>query len=205
MRMTNGVAIGAALLLAAPAWAHAQSGLAERTGAIGGFGGTTFTSATTSPDVGGTLTFALTPHVHVLGEAGRLGNVLPSLSDSLFSIAGVRANAFYGEGGVRILATPRSPASPYAEATAGVARIGISSARFGDVGDLLLPAAFALMSRTGPVAGVGGGVLVRTGPLVFDVGYRYKQLYPPTAVELALGLGQQLRSHQVRAGVGVTF
>lgn len=201
MRKTYGVAIGIAVSLIAPAWAHA-----ENAGSIGGFGGMTIASSTsTTPNVGGTLTFALTPNIHVVGEAGRIGNVLPSLSDSLFSAAGVSASALYGEGGVRFLATPRSPVSPYAEATAGVARIGISSDRLGTVGNVLLPVAFSFMSRTGPVAGLGGGLLVRGGPIVFDVGYRYKQLYPPAAVEVALGLGQQLRSHQLRAGIGVSF
>ena len=203
MHKMYGAAIGIALSLFAPVRAHAQS---EAAGSLGGFGGMTISStSTSSPHVGGTLTFAVTPNIHVIGEAGRLGNVLPPLSDSLFSLAGVRASAFYGEGGVRFVGAPQSLVSPYAEATAGVARIGISSDRLGTVGDVILPAAFSFVPRTGPVVGVGGGVLVRTGPMVFDLGYRFKQLYPPDAVEIALGLGQQLRSHQLRAGIGVSF
>jgi hypothetical protein len=194
----------AMVCLLVPAWAHAQSGTRTRGSAVG-FGGMTLDASSTAPSVGGTLTVALTPNVHIVGEAGRLGNVLPSLSDSLFAVAGVRASAIYGEGGVRFVATPRAVVSPYAEATAGVARIGVSSDRFGTIGNVILPAAFSFVSRTGPVAGVGGGVVVHAGPMQLDVGYRYKQLYPPTAVEVALGLGQQLRSHQLRAGVGVSF
>lgn len=206
MNKVLGAAIAISLACFAPGAAWAQGTAARDVGVIGGFGGMSIDSASTAtPHLGGTITVALTPNIHIVGEAGRLGNVLPSLSDSIFSLAGVRASALYGEGGVRFVATPRSAVSPYAEATAGVARIGVSSDRLGTVGDLILPAAFSFMSRTGPVLGVGGGVLLRTGPMVFDVGYRYKQLYPPTAVEIALGLGQQLRSHQVRAGIGVRF
>mgnify|MGYP000421501534 CR=1 FL=1 len=53
--------------------------------------------------------------------------------------------------------------------------------------------------------GVGGGVLVRGGPVVFDAGYRYKQLFPNDVLGAVLGLGQPLRAHQVRAGIGVRF
>src|SRR5690606_36554940 len=105
---------------------------------------------------------------------------------SLLSFAGVKASAIYGEGGIRLVATPRSAVRPYAEATAGVARIGLSSSGLGTIGDLLVPAAFSFVSRTGPVAGVGGGVLVHTGSVVFDVGYRFMQLYPPDTLQAAL-------------------
>ena len=203
--MISRVVVGAALCLLAPAWASAQSGAPEGIGALGGFGGLTIDASSSSPNLGGTLTFALTPHIHVLGEGGRLGNVLPSRSDALFPLAGVKASAFYGEGGVRFLMTPRAAASPYVEGSAGVARINVSTASLGSIGDLLLPIGMSFVPRTGPVAGVGGGLLVRAGRAVVDVGYRYKQLSPPAALEAALGLGQQLRSHQLRAGIAVGF
>jgi opacity protein-like surface antigen len=194
-----------AVCLLAPHVAQAQGGAVEHAGAVVGFGGMTVDASNSSPNLGGTLTFALTPNVHVVGEVGRLGNVLPSLSNALYSTAGVRASAFYGEGGVRLLVAPRAIVSPYLEATAGVARIDVSTRSLGTIGDLLVPAALSFVPRTGPVAGAGGGVVLQTGRLMVDVGYRYKQLYPPTAIDVALGLGQELRSHQVRAGVGVRF
>jgi opacity protein-like surface antigen len=207
VRKTNRLTIASALALCllAPHMAEAQGGAGEHAGGIVGFGGMTIDASNSSPNLGGTLTFALTPHVHVVGEVGRLGNVLPSLSDALFSTAGVRASALYGEGGVRLLVAPRAIVSPYVEATAGVARIDVSTRSLGTIGDLVVPAALSFVPRTGPVAGAGGGVVLQAGRLMVDVGYRYKQLYPPTAIDVALGLGQELRSHQVRAGVGVRF
>ena len=204
VRKLKGVVIGMAACLLVPGWAHAQGGT-DRLGVFGGFGGLTIDAGTSSPNLGGTLTFALTPHVHLLGEAGRLGNVLPSRSDALFSLADVRASAFYGEGGVRFLFTPHATVTPYAEGTAGVARIGVSTPSLGSVGNLLVPTALSFVPRTGPVAGAGGGVLLHAGRAVFDLGYRYKQLYPPPALEAALGLGERLRSHQLRVGVGIGF
>ena len=194
-----------ALCVLTPAAARAQGAAPERIGGVVGFGGMTIDASHSSPNLGGTLTVALTPNVHVVGEVGRLGNVLPSLSDSLFSTVGVKASALYGEGGVRVLVAPRAMVSPYVEATAGVARIDVSTRSLGTIGDLLVPAALSFVPRTGPVAGAGGGVVLQAGRLMVDVGYRYKQLYPPTAIDVALGLGQELRSHQLRAGVGVRF
>ena len=95
--------------------------------------------------------------------------------------------------------------TPYAEATAGVARLDVSSSRLGPLAGGLTSAAIGLLGRNGPVAGGGGGVLFGAGPVVFDVGYRYKQFFPPEPLETALGLGQRLRSLQVRFGFGVRF
>ena len=130
-----------ALCVLTPAAARAQGAAPERIGGVVGFGGMTIDASSSSPNLGGTLTVALTPNVHVVGEVGRLGNVLPSLSDSLFSTVGVKASALYGEGGVRVLVAPRAIVSPYVEATAGVARIDVSTRSLGTIGDLLVPAA----------------------------------------------------------------
>lgn len=203
MRQAFGIALGTALYLLTPAALQAQS-----VGALEGFGGLTISDFdSTRPNVGGTLTFQLTPGVHVIAEAGRLGNVLPPLSDSLLSIStiGVNASAFYAEGGIRFLARPGSSVTPYGEATAGVARLNVSSDRLGGWGNVITDAALSFVGRTGPVAGVGGGLLLRTGPVLFDVGYRYKQLFPPELLGSLLGLGEDLQSHQVRVGVGVNF
>jgi opacity protein-like surface antigen len=104
-------------------------------------------------------------HVHVLGEAGRLGNVLPPLANAVFTVPGVRVSAFYGEGGVRA----------------------------------------AFLDRTSPTVGLGGGVLTQAGPFVLHVGYRYKELLNTGTLGTVLGLGQGLRTHEVRAGFGVRF
>jgi opacity protein-like surface antigen len=185
-----------------PAASEAQSG------AISGFGGVSINgSGSRTPDLGGNLAFELTPGVELIAEAGRVGNVLPPVADALFSATntGIRASALYAEGGVRFQLAPRSHVSPYAEATAGVARLDVTSTRLGPLAGGLTSAGIALLGRTGPVAGAGAGILIGAGPVVFDVGYRYKQFFPPQPLETVLGLGQTLRSHQVRVGFGVRF
>lgn len=185
-----------------PAASEAQSG------AVSGFGGVSINgSGSRAPDLGGNLAFELTPGVELIAEAGRVGNVLPPVADALFSATntGIRASALYAEGGVRFQLAPRSHVSPYAEATAGIARLDVTSTRLGPLAGGLTSAGIALLGRTGPVAGAGGGILIGAGPVVFDVGYRYKQFFPPQPLETVLGLGQTLRSHQVRVGFGVRF
>jgi hypothetical protein len=198
---------GAAALFAAvmmtPALAFAQGATA-----LGGFGGFTANALQSQrPSLGGTITFDVNRNVQVIGEAGRIGNVLPALSSTVFSAAqtGLRVSAFYGEGGVRFLAAPSSNVTPYAEATAGMARVDVNSTHLGGVGNLVTSLALGLVGRTSPMAGVGGGLLVRGGPVVFDVGYRYKQLFADDLLQVALGFGQPLRAHQFRAGIGVRF
>jgi opacity protein-like surface antigen len=198
---TLAAALGVCLLVPIPA-------SAQGAGAIGGFGGVSLGSSTSpTPDLGGTLSFRLTPGVELLAEAGRVGNVVPPLADALFSAtnSGIRASALYAEGGVRFKFAPASAVTPYAEATAGIARLDVSSSRLGPLANAAVSAALAFVGTTGPVAGGGGGVMINAGPLVFDVGYRYKQFFPSAPFETVLGLGQSLRSHQVRAGVGVRF
>lgn len=192
--------------LTAPAIASAQ-GAASVEG-FGGLGlGVSTVTQSQSPSLGGRLTFEVTPGIQVIGEAGRIGNVLPPLADAVFSLAqtDLRASAFYGEGGFRFLAAPHSKVSPYGEATAGIARLSVSSPKLGTIGNAAASIALTLAGRTEPVAGLGGGLLVRTGPVVFDFGYRYKQLFTDDVLRVALGFGEPLRTHQVRAGIGVRF
>ena len=202
MRRVSRSALIAALLLVVASAAHAQTG-----GTFQGFGGYSVGAlAAPAPSLGGTITLALTPNVHVIGEAGRLGNVLPPLSSAVFSVPGVKASAFYGEGGIRALAgNANSGFRPYVEGTFGAARLDISSTRLNGVGNALLDVGSAFIDRTSPTLGGGTGVLVQAGPIVFDVGYRYKQLLDTGALGTVLGLGQRLQTHEVRAGIGFRF
>jgi opacity protein-like surface antigen len=195
-------ALIAALPLVLASTAHAQTA-----GTFQGFGGYSVGSLSTpSPSLGGTLTLAVTPNVHVIGEAGRLGNVLPPLSSAVLSVPGVRVSAFYGEGGIRALAgNANSGFRPYVEGTFGAARLDVSSTRLNGVGNALLDVGTAFLDRTSPTLGVGGGVLAQAGPVVFDAGYRYKHLLDTGTLGTVLGLGQQLRTHEVRAGIGFRF
>ena len=201
MRYALGLAIGIVLLSAVPA-------RGQTAGAIEGFGGVSLSTADlATPNLGGTVSFAAIPNVHFIGEVGHLGNVLPPIADAVFSFAGtgLRASAFYAEGGVRLVGAPQSPVSPYGEATGGIARLNVSVSGLTGVAGAAASLATSYLDRSGPMAGVGAGVLFHAGPLLFDVGYRYKQIFAPEPLRSVLGLGQELRSNQVRVGIGMRF
>ena len=158
-------------------------------------------------DFGGGVAFEIAPGVQVLGEFGRLGNVMPKLLETglAFTRIDLTTSAFYGEGGVRLLAAPRSAASPYVEGTAGVAHLRFGARGLGSTTDALIRAALNLVDTRDPMFGAGGGILMRAGPLQVDLGYRYKKILSNSALSSVLGLGQDLQSHQVRLGAGVRF
>jgi hypothetical protein len=158
-------------------------------------------------DFGGRVSFDVVPAVQVFGEFGRIGNVMPSLLETglAFTRLDVTASAFYGEGGVRLLAAPRSAVSPYVEGTAGVAHLRFGARGLGSTTDAIVRAALNLVDTRDPVFGAGGGVLMRAGPLNVDVGYRFKRIVANSALSSVLSIGQELQSHQVRFGVGVRF
>ena len=80
-------------------------------------------------DFGGRVSFDVLPAVQVFGEFGRLGNVMPPLVETglAFTQLDLTASAFYGEGGVRLLAAPHSAVTPYVEGTAGVANLSFGA------------------------------------------------------------------------------
>jgi opacity protein-like surface antigen len=183
---------------------------AQERASLQGFGGLSLNSVTSdtfTPSVGGTLTVNVGPAVQIIGEAGRLDNVLPTLSTAAFNAAdiGLRLSALYGEGGLRLLMAPGSPITPYVEGTAGIAKLGVSTERFGAIGDAVGTIALHFVDRTAPTLGGGGGVLLRGGPVVFDLGYRYKQVFANDILRIGLGFGEQLHTHQARVGFGVRF
>ena len=79
-------------------------------------------------DFGGRVSLDVVPAVQVFGEFGRLGNVMPPLVETglAFTRLNLTASAFYGEGGVRLLAAPHSAVTPYVEGTAGVANLALA-------------------------------------------------------------------------------
>jgi hypothetical protein len=170
------------------------------------FGGLTFGDVTGSSTFGGGIAVPLTDNIHIVAEGGRMTDITRPLLGTIFDLApvGLRASAWYGEGGVRLIASSSRAVRPYAEATAGFARLstgfdGLSSRTDGIVNDAL-----GLMNRTEPLLGVGGGVVVQGGPLVVDVGYRYKTIRAGNAVQSFL-TGGDANINQVRVGVGVRF
>jgi hypothetical protein len=185
----------------------AAAGAQDRTASALGFGGLSMNSfASPQIDFGADVTKELTPNIHVVGEFGHLGDMLPSLSAglALFSPYDVRVSAYYVEGGVRLLAAPGSGVNPYVDATAGVARLTPKVSGLGGL-DAIAAAGFNLFSSTDPILGVGGGVLLRGGPVVVDLGYRYKQVTESASIAGLLSVGDNLRAHQVRLGIGVRF
>jgi hypothetical protein len=166
-----------------------------------------------SPGVGsnvnlaGRVALTIAPGFQAVGEVGRLGNVLPPLVTSVLSYTPyeVRAPAFYGEGGMRVFASPHSAVNPYVEATGGFARLNLKIGGISATADELLALGLGLTSRTSPTAGLGGGVMFHAGALTLDAGYRYKKIFARNFIETLLSGGQELTSHQVAFGVGVRF
>ena len=158
-------------------------------------------------DFGGRVSFDVGSAVQLIGEFGQLQNVLPAAySIPLSFVPGnVRVSAFYGEGGVRLLAAPGSPVTPYVEGTAGVAHLQLRLDGLGPTADALARAALNFVDSRDPVIGGGGGLLMRAGALQFDLGYRYKRILPDSVIGNVLSVGQNLTAHQMRFGMGVRF
>jgi hypothetical protein len=172
--------------------------------AFGGLGVSNFTSVNTN--FGGVITGDLTENIQVIGEAGRLSNVLPSMSQLLFGVSpvGLSTSAFYAEGGVR-LSGGSSSVRPYAQASAGIARLtphvsGLPSGLPGSLGNLGL----SFLDRNAPIATVGAGVTLNAGHFVADLGYRYHQVFSDSWID-ALALGSRMNTNEVRLGIGVRF
>jgi hypothetical protein len=206
MRFIFPAAFAVMALVLAPARSFAQTSLH-------GFGAvpldqlSSFGDSTLPLDFGGRVSFEVVRGVEVLGEFGRIGNALPPLVEAglAFTRIDVAASAFYGEGGVRLLAAPRSAVSPYVEGTAGVAHLKFGARGLGSMTDALVRAALNLVDTRDPMFGAGAGVLMRAGPLQVDLGYRYKRIVANSVLSSVLGIGQDLEAHQVRFGVGARF
>jgi hypothetical protein len=207
MRIALAIAFAAVLVL--PRVSDAQTSL-DGFGALPMNQLTSFGDSGVPVDFGGRVSFEFVPGVEAIGEFGRLGNVLPEVVALPLSFAPVdlRVSAFYGEGGLRLLAAPRSAVSPYVEGTAGVAHLRFGISGFGSRTDVLTRAALNalnLIDTRDPMLGAGGGILMRAGPVHVDLGYRYKRILSDSLVSSILSVGQELQTHQVRFGVGVRF
>jgi hypothetical protein len=197
----SAIAVTGLCLFGSPASAQ------ERGRFIQGFGGLRLGSvASTDTAVGGLVAGSLTPNIQVVGEAGRISNVLPSTLDTLlaFSPIGVGLSSWYGQGGVRFTSST-SGIRPYAETSAGLARLHTEVEGFGSGnGRLLANAALRFLDRTYPTAAVGGGATFESGRFVADVGYRYRRIFSNDWATL-LSLAQPLNVSEVRVGVGIRF
>jgi opacity protein-like surface antigen len=178
-----------------------------RGGQIEGFGGTTFGTTTSAPTFGGSIAVPLGDHVQIVGEGGRLTDIKASLLDDALSFTSldVDVSAWYVEGGIRFIGSRHSAVRPYVEVTAGAARLNPTVGVDGWLG-ALTNTGLAFLSRTEPLVGAGGGVMLQGGPVVFDLGYRYKKILAGNGLASAFSLGGNgFDVNQVRVGLGVRF
>src|SRR5262245_1704695 len=203
MRTTPLAAIVFAALLVTSSAASAQ----EPHASLQGFGGIGVGSMdSVHPSFGGAIVGDLTPNVQLLGEIGHIGNVLPSRTQTLLDLSpvDVSLSAFYASGGVR-LSTASSAVRPYAEASAGIARLHPQVSGFGTgLGSVITNIGLSMLNQTAPIASLGGGVTLQGGHLFADIGYRHRRVFSDSWVD-ALALGGSLSSNEIRFGVGVRF
>lgn len=201
MRITSSAAIVLATLLVTSA-ASAQEPRASLQG-FGGLGMGSFTTPNTN--FGGAITGDLTPNVQLVGEAGRLGNILPSTTQMLFDLSpvGLSASAFYAQGGIR-LTTGTGSLRPYAEASGGIARLTPHVTGLDGLPGALTNVGLAFLNRTAPIGTLGAGVTMHAGNFVADAGYRHHRVFSDSWMQ-ALALGGTLSTNEVRFGVGVRF
>jgi hypothetical protein len=206
MRLAAAVPIGVLVFvsLASPAAAQPRS-------SVQGFGGMRLGGFQPGDaSFGAVVTSELTPSIQVVGEGGRIGNLLaPSIDLALGFVPGdlgFKTSAWYGQGGVRI-STSGSGVRPYLETQAGVAHL---QTRVNDVGSggtaAIANAALRYLDETSPIATIGGGLTFSAGAFVTDVGYRYRRIFSESWVNaLSTGTGTGLDMNEVRIGVGVRF
>ena len=201
------VTIVLTLFLCAPAAARAQDPKAS----VVGFGGLTFSnssvlgSTTTAPNFGGSISVDLTPNIQAIGELGRLSDIKPSLYELLdFTGLDLRISAWYGEAGVRFITSPKSSLRPYAQATAGFARLSPGLSGLPGPAEAAINTGLAFFKSTEPVLGVGAGVMFERGPLAIDVGYRYKKI-TADSIASALNVGNTYQLNEARFGLGLRF
>jgi opacity protein-like surface antigen len=198
-RMHIAAAAAVTILLGTSAPAAAQYSQVQ------GFGGLTFGDLTGSSTFGGAIAVPLTDNIYIVGEGGKMTDITRSYISSILDVTPVdlRVSAWYGEGGVRLIGSSLHAVRPYAEATAGFARLTTGFTGIGGA-DELVNGGLGLLNRTQPLLGVGGGVIVEGGPLVLDVGYRFKQIRAGDEVQSFL-TGGDANINQVRVGVGFRF
>jgi hypothetical protein len=201
MRITSFAAVLLAALFAASTVSAQETRVSVQ--GFGGVGLGSFTSVNTN--FGGVVSGDLTPNIQVLGEVGRLSNILPTRTQSLFDLSPVafNASAFYAQGGIR-LTTASGSLRPYAEASGGIARLTPHVTGLDGLPGAFTNAGLAFLDNTAPIATLGAGFTVNAGNFVADAGYRYHQVFSDSWMQ-ALALGDRLGSNEVRFGVGVRF
>lgn len=189
------------------------SAQAQTRGAVVGLGGVTF-GTETAAQFGGHVVGDVTDNVQVYGSLVRMQNVLPryvqeDLDDAsalLTALTGVRwdfsakAPAVVGSGGVRLFAKT-DQVRPYVLGGLGFAKVNgtIREIDFGDITDELIADGYldrGDVEATKFLWEVGGGIEVPAGPLLVDVGYRFRKL---------TGVDEGFNISSLGFGLGVRF
>jgi opacity protein-like surface antigen len=161
---------------------------------LDGVGGVTFDHAA-GGIFGGGVTVVASNHVQILGEVGRLTNVLPkATAANLNAVAAsfvangttpfffdAKRPGYYGLGEVRMTsAMSKSGLAPFVEGGVGFAHVTskISAQGAGvDMTDAFLAAIAPLPTETKPMFTGGAGLSIRAGRRsVVDLGYRYGRI-----------------------------
>ena len=184
----------------------ASGASAQERANVGAFGGYTFGNTTAATTFGGNLRMPLVDGIEIVGEAGRLEDVMPSTLGTLldFTPVDLRLTAWYGEAGVRFHAPGHGHIKPYAEATAGFARMHTSFSGAG-AADPFVSLGLRFLDRTEPMLGAGAGIAVSGGPVTLDVGYRFKRILAAGSLASSLVVGDNIDVSQVRIGLGFRF
>jgi hypothetical protein len=192
-------AIRSALLVAALALVPA-SALAQGTPwFVGGLGGITFGTVTSSA-VGAQFGRQIHPSLFVIGEVGRMQNIMPKELDDLLDELAVEfdvpitfdisAPATYAFGGVRFVQA-RQAVSPFIEGGIGFGRININVGRVLVDGDDFTSDFREFIgsdtSETEMLIAIGGGVHGRLrGALGLDAGYRFTRIGTGDGVNVSM-------------------
>lgn len=173
---------------------------------VQGFGGMTVRGLSSAHTFGGNIAVPLGSHVQVIAEGGRMDDIMsPTLATLLdFAPVDLRLRAYYGEAGVRILGPSDRAVRPYAEATAGLARLRTGFSGAGSRPDAIINAGLQFLDTTRPMLGVGTGLMIEGGPVVVDLGYRFNKISAGNAIQSAL-TGGDFGVHQFRFGLGFRF
>jgi opacity protein-like surface antigen len=193
-------------ILVATLFVSSAASAQEPRASVQGFGGVGMGSFTTvNTNFGGAVSGDLTPNIQLIGEAGRLSNILPTTTQTLFDLSpvGLSASAFYAQGGIR-LTTGAGSLRPYAEASGGIARLTPHVTGLDGLPGVLTNAGLAFLNNTAPIGTIGAGVTLHAGNFIADAGYRYHQVFSDSWMQ-ALALGDRLGTNEVRFGVGVRF
>ncbi len=199
------------LLVAATAFAQGSSDMPRAY--LSALGGVTFGSEA-GGQFGAGINVVANQHLQVIGEFGRMSNVMPkATNDNLSTVAegftgdGTVPFSFtaampstYGMGSVRVLGTQHNNLAPFVDGGFGFARVTthLTATQGGtDVTGDFVTAADLVQSQTKPMFSAGGGVSIAAGRRsAVDIGYHYTRIFTDT---------QAINANGITAGVRVGF